>query len=405
MPVLPYFEGAILSVLGFGLLEQRLMNAALSIVVLALVSTFRWRRGWSFVAGCVIALTPGWSYSSTTGKTFGIAQLFMTCALICALAGPSRIRVPGCALACFGAAGSRLLLLPVTILIGVVLAAPFKTFGRRVVVASLCIVPILAVLAAALLAWPERSQFWLFTYHGGRGASDRDVSGALLFAPAPLLLALVAIAAAFSARRWTAALVAGVGLVLLAIAQGFGPGFEPEYLTPFIAPVAMASVAILSGLPSIRQHAWTSTWLGLVLLPAVLFRLHPSLTGPDDATLHRDADATVAYLRANVPSGSAVLSPVPSIPLEAGLSLYPGSEIGPFAATDELAPEVAARVRLIARRTLIEEVGEQKIPCVVVFRILPEVGTGCSALSLRFPPGTTLRDVESAFSRLTSLSS
>jgi hypothetical protein len=396
MPLLPYVNGLAMRVVGFGVIEQRAVNATWAgLGLLVLVLALRMRLGRlepGIVAAFTVVASPNWISFQVMGKSYGAAGFFLACSAAAVLVrGPIPRRAVALAVAATLAVGCRLSSGPVVVLLGLSLLLEARGWRMRLLAAGLPVALGALALLPFLLAAPENAIFYTWTYHMQSTFMRRSLAQALEWwktAPAAILVlatGLFGLPVLARRRMWTEALLllAGVaGIVLPMIPQSaYGEYVNPALpLASSAGMLAFWSVGEAQGNP-FRHVAW--------VLPAlVLFQTLPDVVpGRTSASLDRAA----AYLRAEVPAGP-ILTPVPMVAIEAGRAVIPGTEMGMFAAMGPQDRPLAKRLRLTTLPDLARVVEARQAAAVVKM-------PGAAVWNFRWQVPTLHRQPPGAYSR------
>ncbi|MDD5307584.1 MAG: hypothetical protein PHU25_09730 [Deltaproteobacteria bacterium] len=369
MPLLPYVNGLAMRVVGFGVLEQRAVNATWAgLGLLALILALRQRLGRlepGIVAAFTVAASPNWIAFQTIGKSYGAAGFFLACSAAAVLVrGPVLARAGALAVAATLAVGCRLSSGPVVVLLGAALFFEARGWREKLIAAGLPIGVGVLSLAPFVLAAPENALFYTWSFHMESTMVRRSLAQALEWwktAPAAILVlatGLFGLPLLVRRRMWTEA------LFLLAAVAGLALPMVPtsaygEYVTPALPLASSAgmlafwSTGEAQGNP-FRHVAW--------ILPAlVLFHPLPESAPGRTSSSMRDV---AKYLREEVPKGP-ILTPLPMVAVEAGRPVIAGTEMGMFAAMGPQDRDLARRLKLTTILDLVRIV-EARQPVAVV---------------------------------------
>ena len=360
-PVVPYLNGAAMTLTGFGLLPQRLLGVAQGVLQMALLMLLAARLG-DLLAGraaaAVLILSLLWVQNLTFGNTYALGGLFVAlAALAFASIEAPRPRL-AVTLACgVLAAGCRLSLAPfgAILALALVLKEPRE---RRPAVLGLALALgtafSLAVFGPFLLADAEATVFWTVRFHLAtvferRGAPSLVEAFAL--APAAVLAGAAALAVWRRSRALDPGAQAARALFLaslvtaaanLAVRAPYG-----GYVTPVVGVLAVSATRLVLGaLPASRGLAAAA----LVLAAAAGAALYRPALRPGALD---DVERAAAFVRAHTRPDAPVACTLPEVALEAGREVLPGLEMGKFGFTEEMTPERAARLGF-AHATVLE---------------------------------------------------
>jgi hypothetical protein len=376
-PLLPYLQGAAMSVTGYGVREQRWINAAVGALALAL-GLLMWRRqgvrqGHCLVLALVWCLCVPLLYYDTIGKTYAWAQLWLVVAAA-AFFWPVR---PLGKLALFSVAGvlavgCRLTVLPAVLGLGVGLVVLEK---QRLSWTLLIAVPVLAALSMLgpfFAADPANASFWglyyHFWYHSQSALPSQHLDSlwqSIVMVPGIAVLAVVALAGAWRNPREPGSWILWAGLAGWVLSAGL-PDVYTDYAIPCLPLVIIGS----GGLFRPRAYSSRAMTVGfpVVLLAVTAGRLFIPL---HDIFLdgYLDAvDRTGAYVRNHTRPEDLVLTPMPEIALAAHRNVPAGLELGKFGVTVEMDAPTALRRHILTMEHLRELIGSERAPVVVLCR-------------------------------------
>jgi hypothetical protein len=359
-PVVPYVNGAAMSVLGFDLKTQRLLGVLEGVLQMGLLMLLAARLGdlrAGRVAAALLVLSLFWVQNLVLGNTYALGGLFVALAAH----AYASLRTPGARLAgtlAAGvlAAGCRLSLAPfgAILALALVFEQPRErrlAFGARALALGAAFGA--ALFGPFLLADAEAAWFWNVRFHLSSVLERRgwaSVSEALELAPAA---ALVTVAALLLWRRPDASSSSRAARVLFAAALATAAANLAVrapyggYVTPVVGLLAVAGTCVVLGALPARRRAAEA---GLVLAAAAgAAFLRPTLKpGALD-----DVERAAAFVRSHTPPGARVACTLPEVALEAGRDVLPGLEMGKFGFTEEMPTERAARLGL-AHATVLE---------------------------------------------------
>lgn len=395
-PLLPFVNGPLLSLTGFGLFAQRALNGFWTLVALGLAAAWVARRSRGWIAALLVAsftATPAWMYYSHLGKTYA----FTTLAALAAAGVFVFHRGGGRKQAWLGLIG--------TIGVGCRLpSAPFFAVlwlaalwhdgppdRRRVAVggASLLLAALGLLVPFYVLA-PEQCRFWMFDFHR-ISVPDRlwradplEVAG---LAPAAWLATLVVVGAWISRRTWAPTREMGV---IAASAAALAPNLVPrgiyvEYGVPFMLPLAAASAIELFRL----ARSWPATprrWLvgalalaPMALVPAMILasgRRQPdapawALLLPPNVSYAPDLPARLARAREQVEQvvrpSEPLLGPNIILAAETGRAVPRAARMGPFSMTADFDRATARRLNLLTYSDLQDWLGDPHVRLLAFF--------------------------------------
>ncbi len=399
MPLLLYLDGILMTMTGYGLAQQRLINltvAALGLLVIVLA--VRSRLG-SFEAGLVAAFaataSPYWVWIQVRGTSYAWAGLFLAIGFLAAMSHwPPLRRAIVFAVAAALTLHSDPNMFLVTVILAAVLVVQAHGKKERLIVIGaylgillLAFVPMMAVVGAEVYLFN-----WVFPFSS---ALTRHIMilavewwqvspGVILI----LLTGLLGVPVLVKKRRITellllfAGLVGVVGSVLPAHAYG-------HFIAPAVPLAASAGIMAIwatgsAGANPFRHAFW--------LLPAIAL-LYPTPRVVEN-DVNDEFDEIVEVLKSHVPKGP-VLTPVPLVAVMADQQVVPGTEQGMYSA---MAPEdrrVARRLQMVTIPGLTRIVNK-RIPTAIIRM------TGRSNWNFRWQVPSMLRQprkVERAFNK------
>lgn len=371
-PLLPYLQGVVLSVIGFGVFEQRLLNVLVSTAALAL-TLHLWRKRelrtseWLPLASLWIFTLPI-LYFCTIGKTYAMTQLALVVAAA-ALVSPGRLLPRLLLLSTAGviAIGCRLPAAPAVLVLWGAFALEHRRVIPRAILIGLPLALGLLVFAPLLLPAPGNALFWMWTLHG-KVAIPKDPLAALVglgfIASGISLIALLTLAALTYRHFRVPAPHLGVFLagVLGAVLNVVLSGVYSEYSVPFLGLILLGCGLLLRDLKLPRRT--TSLSFGACLLATVLNLPQAwDYCDPDDHLA--DVQTAAAFVAAHTPAQGSVLTPMPEVALSASRPVVSRADMGKFAITAEMEPAEAFARRIIYFGELVFLV-EKGYPAAVV---------------------------------------
>ena len=376
-PLLPYLQGAAMRVTGFGVREQRWINAACGALALAL-GLLVWRRQGVHWAHCAV-LVLVWClcvpllYYDTIGKTYAWAQLWLVVAATTFFI-PARplLKLALFSLAGVLAVGCRLTVLPAVLGLWVGLAVLEKTRLSWTLLVAVPVLTVLLILGPFFAADPMNASFWPLLYnipYHSRGAPLsqhlRSLWQSIAFVPGIAVLAAVSLARAWRSPREPGSWMLLAGLAGWILSAGL-PEVLTDYATPCL-PLVIVGSGCLFG-PALRSSRAMTVGFPLVLLALTvggLFHI-PSeifLDGYLEAV-----DRTGAYVRNHTRPEDQVLTPMPEIALAAQRDVPAGLELGKFGVTIEMDDALALQRHILTMERLRQLIGNEQVPVVVLCR-------------------------------------
>jgi len=376
-PLLPYLQGAAMEVTGYGVREQRWINAACGALALVL-GLLLWRRNgvrWGHCAALVLSwcLCVPLLYYDTIGKTYAWAQLWLVVAAMTYFI-PDR---PLLKLALFSLAGTlavgcRLTVLPAVGGLWAGLAVLEKPRLSWTLLVTVPVLTVLLILGPFFAADPMNAWFWPLLYnipYHSRGASLsqhlHSLGQSIAFVPGIALLATVSLAQAWRKPREPGGWILLAGLAGWILSAGL-PEVLTDYATPCLSLVIVGSGCLFGPAPG-SSRAMT-VGFPLVLLSLTIGGLFhvPSeifLDGYLEAV-----DRTGAYVRNHTRPEDKVLTPMPEIALAAQRDVPAGLELGKFGVTVEMDDQTALRRHILTMERLRQLIVNEQVPVVALCR-------------------------------------
>ncbi|HUT79002.1 MAG TPA: hypothetical protein VM285_14990, partial [Polyangia bacterium] len=363
-PHLPYLNGALMHLAGFGLDSHRAICAAwggLGLVLLVLAVRVRlgaWEP--ALLAGFLMATAPRWVSLQATAVWCGPAGACTAGALLAALwPGPIWRRAVPFALCGTLAIGCRLSCAPVVAVLILPLLLEAGSPRRALAVLGLCLGTGIVLFAPFIAADPGNFWFCVWRFHLD-SSIERNIEAQVMqwwnMAPAALLAGIVGLLGAWSllrGRRFALLALLGAGVVGVVV-----PMLPESAWGVYIA--AGAPLFAAGGIAAIWSHPAAAThpsrhafWV----LPALnLLFLLPAEVGEGAAT---DPEEIAAYIERHVELGP-LLTPAGIVAVEARRDVLPGTELGTFSAMLPGREQEAARRRMttlagLARRVRLQE--------------------------------------------------
>jgi len=374
MPLLPYINGLMMQLTGFGLFEQRAINGLWGALTLALAAIWLSRRTnvyWALGLVAFFSLSAPWMYFIHLGKTYAFAGLVTVAALwVYTEVAPSVNKVSGLALLGAVGVGCRLPSAPYFALLWFAAALELPRHSRKDLLEAAgysILWPALLVLPFYLAA-PEAAIFWTFDFHRISGLTRSwHVPWLIVATLAPALwlglaggLLHAVVRRSLPGRRDLVVVAA----TLATLATNLLPrGAFEEYAVPLLPPLALsASVALWHAGSVIR-------WLRHGLVPLVLLlanlgltvalqwphlRTEPRYIGsillPPNAPYNPDLPESMARGRAVVkrylPPDRPFVGPLIILAVETGHRVPHNLRMGAFSLTSDFAADKARRLNL-----------------------------------------------------------
>ncbi len=369
MPLLPYWNGLAMEIVGYGLVNQRLVNIvwsclALIGVVLALYQRFgRWEPG--LAAAFTVVASPHWAKMQAIGTSHSAAGMFLgLSAAVSITTYPLLKRVAAFAFLGTMAMGCRLSNAPVVAVLALILLIESKGWRQRVLVAAIIIGSAAITLLPFWLAAPEAAIFNVWEYHMASVFNRRSLHQMIewwCISPAAILVlaaGMMMLPRLIIGRRWD------VVLLLLAALVGVTTPMIPKsaygcYITPVAIVAATAGMSAIWTADSTADNPLRHIFW-LIPLLVLLHPLPKRMPEPTAAT----SEIIGSYLRDEVPRGP-VLTPIPIVAVEAERQVVPGTEMGMFSAMHPQDHKLARRLRLVTLYDLISTISKREPAAIV----------------------------------------
>lgn len=386
-------------VLGFGLFEQRTVNAFWAAAAIALAAGLLYRRvGWSYAVGLVglFALSSHWMHYTHIGKTYALVALLSSWAAwvwMQSPTGPRKLLL----LAFIGtlAVGSRLAAAPFFGLLW--LAALWECWSQRsaktgIAVAASGLLP-LVLLGPFVWVAPEVARFWMWDWFVlSVPLRDFRVSIAEALALAPVLgLGLIAGAIwTIKHERPIARTQVLMAASLVALFMNVGrSGSYAEYGVMFL-PVLAVSIALWGAVWLRGLNARQATLLGAIaisfsVVASVALRwnailperngtyqmLVPASAAEFEPTLIFRLDQARAVVREFLPPDAPFWGPKIILAAETGNPVPANNRMGPFSATSEYTAAEAAHLNLLRLEQIKAAMRDPAVP-LIGFSTIPK---------------------------------
>jgi hypothetical protein len=397
MPLLPYVNGLMMQVPGFGLFQQRAVNGLWG--ALTLLLAVRWlarytRPVWALGFITILSLSALWMSSIHLGKTYALAGLI----LLAALWGytewaPGIRKVSLLALLATIGIGCRLTVAPFFAVIWAAAAAeiPLRQGRTWLLVAGSSLLWPAILLLPFYLAAPEAAYFWTLDFHRlSVPHKPWRISWPMISALAPALwlglaagLGHAAITRILPARRELILISA----TLLALAPNLlFSGVYEEYASPFLPPLALlVGISLWRAGATVRWLRHPMVPVGLLLLnliagvallwPAIPPDRHSSLsvflplnTMAYDSSLPGRISRQTMVVRKYLPPAEPFIGPQVILAVEADRPVPHNLRMGPFTATGEYPPALAQRLNLVTFPELEAYLNDPKVPLLAFYK-------------------------------------
>ena len=376
-PVLPYLQGAAMSVTGYGVREQRWINAACGALALVL-GLLVWRRhgvrwGHCVVLALVWCLCVPLLYYDTIGKTYAWAQLWLVVAAT-AFFVPARplIKLALFSLAGVLAVGCRLTVLPAVLGLWVGLVGLEKERLSWTLLFAVPGLTALLILGPFFAADPMNASFWglyyHFWYHSQSALPSQHLGSlwqSIVMVPGIAMLVVVSLAGAWRNPREPGSWILLAGLAGWMLSAGL-PDVSTDYAIPCL-PLAIVGSGCLFR-PALHSSRAMTVGFPVGLLALTVGRL---FFVPSDIFLDgylAAVERTGAYVHNHTRPEDKVLTPMPEIALAAQRDVPAGLELGKFGVTVEMDDATALRRHILTSERLRELIDHAQVPMVVLCR-------------------------------------
>jgi hypothetical protein len=398
MPLLPYINGAVMSLVGWEMDTQRAINIFWALIgIVAVVYTLRRRFGsWEpgLLAAFTVTAAPYWCEFQAMGKTYSAGGMFLALAT-CAMLLRMPIYRKTVLVALFGAlaSGCRLSLAPVIAIY--VLALIVEATGKR---QRLLVPAIAAAIGGGMLlpfffAAPGNMLFMVYEYHTASIFMRRGLKLLVEWwqmAPAAIILlaAGLACARALLKKGLKSEILLMLGLVSGLLLPMLSASAYGNYIVPVLLSAAAAGTAALwsagkTPLFSLRQIIWLLPLLVLFHpLPRTFDRIEgndakvTSIAGyvnnairfrshADEAKTSAAVRSVAEFIEGHAPEGP-VLTPVLIVATEAGREIMPGTDMGMFTVMASNDYRQAEEMNLITLDGLVGMVNSREPAAIVL---------------------------------------
>jgi hypothetical protein len=372
MPLLPYLNGAMMKVFGFGLKTQRILNIIWSCIgLLAAILALRQRLGrWEpgIVAAFCVVSSPHFVQMVGMGNSHGAATMFLSLATAAAISRFPYMR----RLVAFGvfaalAIGCRLSVAPVLAVLAVVFLIEASSTRRRLLAIAVPSGFVLVLLLPFFVADPAAALFNTWEYHLA-SVFDRRVLGNWIqwwqISPTAIIVlatGLMALPLLIKTRQWTVALLlvaATAGMTVPMIpSSSYGNWITPIVLTASVAGLTAGwTLAARNGSP-LRHVVW--------LLPLlVLFHPLPKQAKGGTSTALNEV---AAFIESSVADGS-ILTSTPIVAVESEREIITGTEMGMFSAMGQNEETRARRLHFTTLKLITDAVIDREPSAIVLMK-------------------------------------
>jgi hypothetical protein len=370
-PLLPYIQGLVMSVIGFGVAQQRWLNVAVQAISLALAVYCWMRRRLSLPL--VVGLGITWClclpllYFGSIGKTYAMAQLFLVIASLCVIgtfrAVPALILLSLCGVL---AVGCRLTVGPAVLILWIGFC---RIHARNVSKTLLISTPLLfaiILLGPFIIGAPTNAYFWMWGFHMQVMTPRAPVAILMqlpLFAPGITILVVLGLVAAtfqYSRDRFPGLCVMLAGTAG-AIANAGIYGVYLEYAVPYLGLIIVGAGAVLVSCPLPQLWHYIGPFFCTLISISAFFLQDNNWTA---ANYLEDVATAGRYIAMQSKPEDQLLTSMPELGLASNRPLYPRSEMGKFAITVEMTPKTAFTRRIISFGELVY-LTEQAVPKII----------------------------------------
>jgi len=370
-PLLPYIQGAAMSLIGFGVEQQRWLNVSYQAISLALVVYYLVRRRLSLIIA--VGLIAAWClcipllYYGTIGKTYALAQLFLIIAGLCVVETvrpmPGLILLSLCGVL---AVGCRLTVAPTVVILWLGYCRIHAKSISTILLFSTPLLFTILLFGPFVVADPDNAYFWMWGYHTQSMIMPARIASIVnlpLFAPGITVIAIFGLVGAlhqYSQERFPGfcvILAGAIGAILNVAASGV----YLEYAVPCMGLIILGSGTVLAPFPFTRRWYYPSALL-CALVSIASFFMQDRNWGKGNYLA--DIKAGGHFIASQSTPDDQLLTSMPELALAAKRSLYPRSEMGKFAITIEMSPQKAFHRRMLSFGELVY-LTEQGIPKVI----------------------------------------
>ncbi len=370
MPLLPYINGLVMSVIGFGMDNHRFISfiwggLGLVAVIVALRQRLgKWEPG--FIAAFAVASSPRWGFLQAMGSWCGIAGMFLNIALAAVLwRGEIRWRTIVFAICGTISIGCRLTCAPIVAMLTVMLLMDARGIKECLKILATCLGAGAIAILPFVIAAPEEFYFMNWEYHMesqmARPISVKAMQGWDV-SPAAIVIEIIGFCGAWvliRKRKWQELVLLLTGLVGL-ITPMIPAGAWGTYISASVPIAAAAGVTAMwtSGMAANNPHRHI-VWV----LPVMsLFHMTP-LEVPEGAAT--EIEEIGAFIQGNVEEGP-ILTPANIIAVESERKPILRTEMGKFSAMLPWERERAKRYHMTTLPDLVESVEDQEPAAIVL---------------------------------------
>ncbi len=372
MPLLPYLQGEYMAVAGFGVHQERLLNAFLGTLAIALCAG-AWHRSKLHPFACLILILI-WSlslpliYYSTIGKTYAMPELLLMAAStsLCLNLAP-RTKLFSLSFLCVLAVGCRLTVAPAAFVLWCGLVALYRGQLSWTLLLGIPALSALAILGPFFYIDPANALYFNWTLHRLSALPPhraKILQESFLMVPGAAIIGIAGIVALVSERnalRKPAAWILLAGVINWFLVAAF-VGTYAEYTIPTI-PMVIAGGGLLFGHIHLSKAKFLlgSFFAASAVAWGVFHEKNTIGKGYFSAS-----DSIVTYIRNHTGPSDVILTSMPGISSEANRAVFPRTELGTFSITVEMDAQAAKSRGLITFDELLSAIDRQSVAFVVL---------------------------------------
>jgi len=359
MPILPYLNGAMMKIFGFGLTQQRFSNilwCSGSLIAFMWFLQCRCNYFTSLTAGWLLISSPIWVWGNCF-QAVGSANFFiMLSGITICMPGNYYKKMVLFSIAGSLAIGCRMPVAPTIIILWIYLISQgIRPKDKIITIVSFPGICIL-LLVPFYIASPDNFIFWNFEYNLGKDFKEKFIASHFLLAPTTFLLMTCGLFSIMTDFKKIKSPEAG-SLMAAVIGVASQLALNVSYFVysiPFVALGTMGASVILS----------KSKWLRIIFPIFLLFPLsyltplspitYLSLDEFIDNKWVDTLNNTVKFIHKKVPLDGKILTPYPIVAFQAGRNVIKGTEMGKFGITDEIGEVKAKNFHLKTHKQLIK---------------------------------------------------
>ena len=372
-PILPYVNGFLLYIIGFGQQAQRVINMCWGYLAIIISMIFVLRlRGLlaCFICGWVLLSSPYWVGQNYIG-TYGLTNLLMTLTAIvfCSLL---HYNLKVILFSIFGvlAISCRLTVAPAVIILWAFLVWE-GTDQRQKLKAIITFIAVgLTILLPFFIASPDNFIFWNIGYHIICTIHRRIFYEHILASPSIFIMISLAVPLAFHLKK---KLTSHEVALLLAAIAGIISQMIPK-ASYACYTMLFSTMGVIGGSIILSDFKWKKyIYAFLVIFPLIyLTPLNPFnyLPLPVNVFIDDNWNNTLNeagnFLRANTHANDLLLTPFPVMAIESDREIFHGMEMGMFTITDTMDQTRARNLNLMHYDHLIDIVRNRKAKAIII---------------------------------------